>query len=73
MTIAALLLLAGTANLWVAPQDGADAKRLAEAKEEKMICKRIDATESRMSSKKVCMTAKEWREFRADQKFKDGR
>jgi hypothetical protein len=31
-------------------------------KAERQICKRIGATESRMASKRICKTAKQWRD-----------
>ena len=36
-------------------------------KEEKKICKREMATESRMGSKRVCLTAAQWRERQNDE------
>jgi hypothetical protein len=33
--------------------------------EERKVCKRIQATESRLAAKKVCMTKAQWREYEA--------
>lgn len=30
---------------------------------ERLICRRINATESRMASRRVCKTAREWRDY----------
>jgi hypothetical protein len=60
MNLVAVLLLLASAD----PSGAAttsDAATEASPKAERKICKRIDATESRMLSKRVCKTAKEWR------------
>jgi hypothetical protein len=49
-----------------APQTGAQtsqqpAPAKAEDPADKKICRRIDATESRLGSKKVCLTAEQWK------------
>ena len=45
------------------PSEGNGAAPAAEAKpaEEKRICRRIEATESRMKTQRVCLTREEWR------------
>lgn len=57
MTMTFALLLAAVA----APADATPGAQPQEQKKERMICKRIDATESRMASKRICKTAREWR------------
>jgi hypothetical protein len=59
MNLIALFLLAAIAEP-AAAQDGASTQ--AEAKKERKICKRYEASETRMGSKRICRTAKEWRE-----------
>jgi hypothetical protein len=34
-----------------------------EAESERRICRRISGSESRMSSRRMCMTAREWRDY----------
>ena len=59
ITLLSVLLLASETPAAVAPPTDATA---AEApKEEKKICKREGSTESRLGSKKVCLTAAQWR------------
>ena len=59
MKFAALLLLAAFAE----PSASQQGEGAAEApKKERMICKRIDATESRMASKRICKTAQQWKD-----------
>jgi len=36
-------------------------------KEEKKVCKRIAATESRMAAKRICMTAADWKKQQSDE------
>jgi hypothetical protein len=69
MNFVALLILAAFAQPGATSQgDGAR----EQPKEEKRICKRIDATESRMASKRVCKTAKQWKDSQwSDGDFKD--
>jgi hypothetical protein len=66
MKLAAFLLLAAfsepNANQ---AADGAN----EQPKTERLICKRIDASESRMASKRICKTAKQWK---AEQRSDDG-
>ncbi len=59
MNVIALFLLAGMADP-AAVQDNGSSQ--AQPKKERLICKRFEATESRMGSKRVCRTAKEWRD-----------
>jgi hypothetical protein len=59
MTLAALLLLAAFAEPGATAPAGAAG---AEPKKEKLICRRVDATESRMASQRVCKTAQQWKE-----------
>ena len=59
MTLAALLLLAAFAEPGATASAGAAA---AEPKKEKLICRRLDATESRMASQRLCKTAQQWKE-----------
>lgn len=54
------LLLATESPAVVAPSTEATAAVEA-PKEEKKICKRETATESRMGSKRICLTAAEWK------------
>ena len=35
----------------------------SEAEGERRICRRVSASESRMSSRRMCMTAREWRDY----------
>ena len=59
ITLLSVLLLASETPATVVPSTDATA---AEApKEEKKICKREAATESRLGSKKVCLTAAQWK------------
>jgi hypothetical protein len=44
-----------------APQTNAQAAK-SEEPAEKVICKRIDATESRLGAKKVCLTEEQWKQ-----------
>lgn len=63
MNLVAFLLLAAFSGPSAAPEvAGADEK----PKKERMICKRIDASESRMASKRICKTAKEWKGVQSD-------
>ena len=59
ITLLSVLLLASETPA-VASSTDAPAAAVA-PKEEKKICKREAATESRLGSKKICLTADEWR------------
>lgn len=59
MKLAAFLLLAAFAEPGAA-QEGDGASETP--KKERMICKRINATESRMASKRICKTAQQWKD-----------
>lgn len=59
ITLLSALLLAAETPAVVAP--AADAPAAEAPKEEKKICKREGNTESRLGSKKICLTAAEWR------------
>ena len=56
-----LLFASDTAATTMQPEQ-APAATAEAPKEEKKICKREMATESRMGSKRICLTAAEWRE-----------
>lgn len=56
-----LLFASDTSAAATQPQQGSNATTEA-PQEEKKICKREMATESRMGSKRICLTAAEWRE-----------
>jgi hypothetical protein len=43
------------------PQQSAQTAK-ADDSADKKICRRIDATESRLNSKKVCLTAEQWKQ-----------
>ena len=61
MTFTALLLLAFVSEPTAAGgNSGAAAVAQAQPKQEKKICKRFDASESRLGSKRICKTAAEW-------------
>ena len=45
----------------VAGTEVLEASAQAQPQEEKKICKRIDASESRTAAKRVCLTASEWK------------
>ena len=61
MTFAALLLLALVSEPTAASgNSGAAAASQVQPKQEKKICKRFDASETRLGSKRVCKTAAEW-------------
>ena len=56
-----VMLLASDAST-ASPATGAATSAVVEApKEEKKICKREDATESRLGSKRICLTASQWK------------
>ena len=55
------LALIGSAPSEAATAANADART---AKQERKICKKIAATESRLAAKRVCMTAAEWKRQR---------
>jgi hypothetical protein len=38
----------------------------ATTKDERKICRRVDATESRLAAKRVCKTAQEWKKQESD-------
>jgi hypothetical protein len=59
MKFAAYLLLSAFSEPNAPPQaDGAN----AEPKKERTICKRIEASESRLAAKRVCKTAQQWKD-----------
>jgi hypothetical protein len=59
IALLSVLLLASETPAAIAPSTDATA---AEApKEEKKICRREAATESRLGSKKICLTAAQWK------------
>ena len=58
MTMTFALLLAALA---AAPADAAASGQPQEQKKDRLICKRDDATESRLGSKRICKTAAQWR------------
>ena len=63
ITIALSMLLLASDTTAAAPTQSVEASQAAEApKIEKKICKREQATESRMGSKRICLTAAEWKE-----------
>ena len=63
LTVALSMLLLATDTTAAAPSQPVEAQQTAEApKVEKKICKRDQATESRMGSKRICLTAAEWKE-----------
>lgn len=65
ITLLSLLLLGADTPAETAQP--APAASSAEApKEEKKICKREMATESRMGSKRICLTAAQWRQRQVD-------
>lgn len=55
--LSALLLASETPTVTTAAQEAP----AAAPKEEKKICKREMATESRLGSKRICLTAAEWK------------
>jgi hypothetical protein len=57
----AILLLAAVAVPSFAADPQAGAGGTNAAKEERRICKRFDASESRTGSKRICKTASQWR------------
>ena len=59
ITLLSVLLLASESPAAVAPS--IDATAVEAPKEEKKICKREMATESRLGSKRVCLTAAQWK------------
>jgi hypothetical protein len=62
-TVALSLLLLATETAAATSAQPAEAQQSVEAsKAEKKICKREQATESRMGSKRICLTAAEWKE-----------
>jgi hypothetical protein len=63
MTLAALLLLAAFAEPGPSPQAGGAAEP---SKQDRVVCKRVEAPMSRMPLKRVCKTAREWKEGEAD-------
>ncbi|WP_326525822.1 hypothetical protein [Sphingomonas sp.] len=52
-----------TALLAAAPVQAAPPAAAADAKKDRMVCKREDATGSRMGAKRICRTASEWAEY----------
>lgn len=72
-TIAAALMAApafpepsGTANGTgpeTQPNMASDNASSSEAEGERRICRRVSSTETRMSSRRMCMTAREWRDY----------
>ena len=65
MNFVAVLLLLASADPSGAPASG-NAATEAKPKAEKKICKRIEASESRMASKRICKTAREWKAAQYD-------
>ena len=62
-TVALSLLVLATETVAATPAQPTEVQQTAEApKAEKKICKREQATESRMGSKRICLTAAEWKE-----------
>jgi len=59
ITLLSVLLLASETPAAVAPSTDATASEAP--KEERKICRRETATESRLGSKKVCLTAAQWK------------
>ena len=60
-TVALSVLFLAAAD--TAPTTAAPSQSAAEApKSERKICKREDATESRLGAKRVCLTAEQWKE-----------
>ena len=59
ITLLSVLLLTSEAPATLAPST--DATATEASKEEKKICKREAATESRLGAKKVCLTAAQWK------------
>jgi len=50
-----------------APQSAASTGTpIAEAPEEKVVCKRVAASVSRVAAKRVCMTEKQWKRAASD-------
>jgi len=68
LTVALSVLLLATETAVPAPQQPATAisQPVEAQKAEKKICKREQSTESRMDSKRICLTAAQWKE-RQDQ------
>jgi hypothetical protein len=60
--IALSVLLLATETAAATPAQATQAQTSAETKSEKKICKREQATESRLGSKRICLTAQQWRE-----------
>ncbi len=58
MSGSAAVLQGGAADL----PEGASASGQSEDSERR-ICRRIDATSTRMPSRRLCLTAREWRDF----------
>ncbi len=59
MTLVAFLLLSAFAEPSATSEAAAPAEK---PKGERMICKRIEATESRMASKRICKTPQQWKD-----------
>jgi hypothetical protein len=68
-----ILLVAASSPVLASPSEGASSSMGAAATpteqiskaadvDDRKICKRIDATESRLSSKKLCLTAEQWKQ-----------
>jgi hypothetical protein len=47
--------------------EGISANSAPAPKEEKKICKRLPASESRMAAKRLCLTAAEWKQMKANE------
>ena len=62
ITLLSLYLLVAATPTESAQPSAAQAATAEAPKEEKKICKREMATESRMASKRICLTAAQWRE-----------
>lgn len=62
-TVALSLLLLATETAAATTAQPTDVQQATEApKVEKKICKREQSTESRLGSKRICLTAAEWKE-----------
>lgn len=63
LTVALSVLLLATETTAATPQQPAAATQPAETpKAEQKICKREQSTGSRMDSKRICLTAAQWKE-----------
>jgi hypothetical protein len=62
----ALALISDPVSAMGKAAESATAAEAPAATEEKKICRRVDATESRMKSQRVCKTAAEWKKHQKD-------